>query len=91
MGVYARLDGRGLEDELGLSCHGEEHLVHNLARSLLDTREIEMFNWDVPLITGSPTMNRPRQSPCDRVLWILASLEGWIDRSELRRRAHMKA
>ena len=39
--VRARLDGRGLEDELGLSCHAEEHMVHNLARTLLDTREIE--------------------------------------------------
>jgi len=41
------------------------------------------------LTTYLATMNRPRQSPLDRVLWTLASLKGVADRRELRIRSRM--
>jgi len=49
--VRARLEGRRLQDVLGLSYHEGDRMVHNPARPLLDVKDIEMPNRDARLIT----------------------------------------
>jgi radical SAM superfamily enzyme YgiQ (UPF0313 family) len=49
--VRARLEGRELQDVLGLSYHEGDRMVHNPTRPLLDVEDIEMPNRNARLIT----------------------------------------